>query len=281
MILVAGARGMLGRELLAALDGSARGVTRDQMEITSIESVRRTLMTIRPSVVVNAIAYTDVDGCESNSELAFRVNGEGVKNLAEVSAAIGAKLVHISTDYVFDGTKGSPYTEDAPVNPLSVYGKSKLAGEEYARLNPDHLIVRTQWLYGLHGKNFVETMLRLAGEREELAVVNDQFGSPTWTSDLCLAVKALLDKGCRGTYHAVNSGYCSWFDFAKAIFAESGSGVKVNPLTSEKLGRPAPRPPFSVLDCGSLAADTGLEMENWRDALRKYLLARGADRGNR
>ncbi len=281
MILVAGARGMLGRELLGALDGSARGVTHDQMEITSIDSVRKALMTLRPSVVINAIAYTDVDGCESNCELAFRVNGEGVKNLAEVSAAIGAKLVQISTDYVFDGTKGSPYNEDDPVNPLSVYGKSKLAGEENARLNPDHLIVRTQWLYGLHGKNFVETMLRLAGEKEELGVVSDQTGSPTWTSDLCLAVKALLDNGCRGTYHAANSGSCSWFDFAGAIFDESGLNVRVNPINSIRLGRPAPRPLYSVLDCCRLAAATGLEMEHWRDALRKYLKSRKEDHGNR
>jgi dTDP-4-dehydrorhamnose reductase len=281
MILVAGARGMLGRELLGMLGGSARGLTRDEMDITSVESVRKALLTIKPEVVVNTIAYTDVDGSESNSELAFRVNGEGVKNLAEVSAAIGAKLVHISTDYVFDGTKGSPYSEEDPVNPLSIYGKSKLAGEEYARLNPDHLIVRTQWLFGRHGKNFVETMLRLAGEKDELAVVNDQTGSPTWTADLCLAVKALLDNGCRGTYHAVNSGNCSWFDFARAIFDESGSNVRVKPLTSTQLGRPAPRPILSVLDCGKLASDTGLHMEHWRDALRKYLKARKEDHGNR
>jgi dTDP-4-dehydrorhamnose reductase len=281
MILVAGARGMLGRELLDMLDGTARGLTHDEMEITSVESVRKVLLTIKPAVVINTIAYTDVDGCENNSELAFRVNGEGVKNLAEASAEIGAKLVHISTDYVFDGTKGSPYKEEDPVNPLSVYGKSKLAGEQYARLNPDHLIVRTQWLFGRHGKNFVETMLRLAGEKDELAVVNDQTGSPTWTADLCLAVRVLLENDCRGTYHAVNSGHCSWFDFAGAIFAESGSGVRVKPLSSTQLDRPAPRPLYSVLDCGRLTADTGLDMEHWREALRKYLKSRKDDHGNR
>ncbi len=281
MILVAGARGMLGRELLGMLDGTARGLAHDEMEITSVESVRKALLTIKPAVVINAIACTNVDGCESNSELAFRVNGEGVKNLAEACTEIGAKLVQISTDYVFDGTKGSPYREEDRVNPLSVYGKSKLAGEEYARLNPDHLIVRTQWLFGRHGKNFVETMLRLAGEKDELSVVNDQTGSPTWTADLCLAIRALLENDCRGTYHAVNSGHCSWFDFAREIFTESGSMVKVKPLTSAQLDRPAPRPIFSVLDCGRLAADTGLDMEHWREALQKYLKSRKEDHGNR
>lgn len=272
---------MLGRELLGILDGSARGLARQDMDITDRESVQRVLLTLKPAVVVNAIAFTDVDGCESNRELAFRINGDGVRSLAESSARIGAKLVHISSDYVFDGIKGKPYLEEDPVNPLSVYGKSKLAGEENARINPDHLIIRTQWLYGLHGKNFVETMLRLAKERKELSVVDDQIGSPTWTVDLALAVKALIDRDCRGTYHAVNSGSCSWHDFADAIFAEEGIGIQLSPMTSAKLDRPAPRPLFSVLDCGKMAKDTGMQLENWRDALRKYLKARKGDHGNR
>lgn len=272
---------MLGRELLGILDGSARGLARQDMDITDRESVQRVLMTLKPAVVVNAIAFTDVDGCESNREPAFRINGDGVRNLAESSFRIGAKLVHISSDYVFDGRKGKPYLEEDPVNPLSVYGKSKLAGEENARINPDHLIIRTQWLYGLHGKNFVETMLRLAKERKELSVVDDQIGSPTWTVDLALAVKALIDRDCRGTYHAVNSGSCSWHDFAAAIFAEEGIGIQLSPMTSAKLDRPAPRPLFSVLDCGKMAKDTGMHLENWQDALRKYLKARKGDHGNR
>ena len=281
MILVVGAQGMLGRELLDMLGDEARGLNRDEMEITSFESVRRAVATLKPAVVINSIAYTDVDGSESNSELAFGVNGDGVKNLAAVTADIGAKLVHISSDYVFDGKKGSPYLEEDQVNPMSVYGKSKLAGEENARLNPDHLIIRTQWLYGRHGNNFVETMLRLAKEKEELGVVDDQVGSPTWTVDLCLAVKALLDRNCRGTYHAVNSGSCSWFDFAGAIFAEQGTTVRLNPITTTELGRPAPRPLFSVLDCGKLLTDTGVQLEHWREALTKYLKIRGVEHGKR
>ena len=201
----------------------------------------------------------------------MRVNGEAVGHLAAVTKELGALLVQVSTDYVFDGSKGSPYVEGDPVNPLSVYGRSKLLGEENARKNPDHIIVRTQWLYGLGGKNFVETMLRLARERSELAVVDDQVGSPTWTVDLSLAISELLDNNCRGTYHAANRGTCSWFDFAEAIFAETGTAMTVRPQTTGELGRPAPRPLFSVLDCGKLTHDTGLELEEWREALRTYL----------
>ena len=210
MILVVGAHGMLGRDLMTVLPGEHRGVDIDDVDITSQESVRTLMVTLKPEVVVNVAAYTDVDGCETKRELAYAVNGDGVGNLARVTADIGAKLVHISTDYVFDGSKGSPYREDDPTGPLSVYGQSKLLGEQNARLNPDHLIIRTQWLYGLHGKNFVETMLTLAAERTVLSVVDDQIGSPTWTVDLALAIRALLATDCRGTYHAANAGFCSW-----------------------------------------------------------------------
>lgn len=274
MILVVGANGMLGQDLMRVLEGEVRGVDIGEIDITSLESVQRVLITLKPDVVVNAAAYTDVDGCESNRELAMQVNAEGVAHLAMICRDIGARLVHVSTDYVFDGAKGEPYQEDDLPNPLSVYGESKLAGEMNASLAEDHLIVRTQWLYGLHGKNFVETMLRLAGEKKELTVVDDQIGSPTWTMDLALAIRALLEKGCRGTYHAVNSGNCSWNDFAKAIFAESGISVEVKPMTTQELGRPAHRPLYSVLDCGKLERDAGLRLEPWLDALKKYLHSR-------
>jgi len=281
MILVVGAKGMLGQDLMQVFAGDVRGVDIGEIDITSSESVRRVLLTLRPAVVINAAAYTDVDGCEANRELAMRVNGAGVGNLARSAGEIGARLVQISTDYVFDGSKGSPCLEDDPVNPLSVYGESKLAGELNARLVPDHLIVRTQWLYGLHGKNFVETMLRLAGERTEVAVVDDQIGSPTCTTDLSLAVRALLEKGCRGTYHVANAGFCSWNEFARAIFAEAGIEVTVNPLSTEELARPAARPLYSALDCGKLVRDTGFRPEPWREALRKYLQLRTAKDGFR
>ena len=274
MIIVAGARGMLGRDLLAVFGGEARGVSHQEMELTDPSSVSALLAALRPSVVINAIAFTDVDGCETERDKAFAVNGEGVRNLALATREIGARLVQVSTDYVFDGSKETPWLEDDPVNPLSVYGRSKLVGEEAARLNPDHLIVRTQWLYGLHGKNFIETMLRLGGEREEVAVVHDQVGSPTWTVDLSLAIRALMEKDLRGTFHAANGGYCSWFDFARAIFREAGLGTRVRPITTEELGRPAPRPRYSALDCSKLTRETGFTPEGWEEALKKYLKER-------
>jgi len=275
MILVVGAKGMLGQDLLKVLPGEVRGVDIDEIDITSSESVRKVLLTLKPRVVINSAAFTDVDGCETKRDMAMAVNGTGVRHLAEVSAQIGARLVQLSTDYVFDGSKQSPWLEDDPTGPLSVYGASKLAGEENARLNPDHLVVRTQWLYGIHGKNFVETMLRLATEKQELAVVDDQIGSPTWTMDLSRAIRALLEKGCRGTYHAANAGFCSWNEFARAIFAEAGLSVTVNLMSTAELGRPAPRPLYSVLDCSKLTRDAGFQPQPWREALRQYLELRG------
>ncbi|ACM20228.1 dTDP-6-deoxy-beta-L-lyxo-hexopyranos-4-ulose 4-(Si)-reductase [Geotalea daltonii FRC-32] len=274
MILIVGAKGMLGQDLMALFGPGARGVDLEDIDITSLESVQKVLFTIRPRVVINAAAYTDVDGCETNQEPAMQVNGEGVAHLALATSEIGAKLVQVSTDYVFDGGKGSPYLEDEPTAPLSVYGESKLAGEMNARFNPDHVIVRTQWLYGINGKNFVETMLRLATEKRELAVVDDQIGSPTWTVDLALAIKALVEKDCRGIYHAANAGFCSWNEFARAIFAESGLDVTVNPMSTKDLGRPAPRPLYSTLDCGKLTRDTGFQPQPWREALKHYLKLR-------
>jgi dTDP-4-dehydrorhamnose reductase len=271
MILVVGANGMLGRDLTALLGERARGVDLPDIDITSLESTERVVTALRPSVVVNCAAYTDVDGCESNRDLALQVNGSGVGHLALVTRGIGAKLVQISTDYVFDGSKGSPYVEDDPTHPLSVYGESKLLGEKNTVTNPDHLIVRTQWLYGLHGKNFVETMLRLAVEKDQVAVVDDQIGSPTWTVDLAKAIVALLEKGSRGVFHAANADFCSWNSFAKAIFEDSGIAMAVNGMTTSELNRPAHRPLYSTLDCGKLIRDAGFRPQPWREALRSYL----------
>ena len=275
MILVVGANGMLGRDMMALIGDAARGVDIDEIDITSLESTERIIRTLRPETVINCAAYTDVDSCETNLETAMQVNGEGVAHLAMASREIGARLVHVSTDYVFDGGKGSPYVEDDATCPLGVYGESKLAGELNAAFNPDHLIVRTQWLYGLHGKNFVETMLRLAGEKDELSVVDDQIGSPTWTVDLGHAILALLKSGHRGTYHAANAGFCSWNEFAKAIFQEAGLSVKVNGMTTDELNRPARRPLYSTLDCSKLERDAGFRPQAWRSALKTYLHLRG------
>ena len=278
MILVVGANGMLGRDMMACLGDGARGVDIDEIDITSLESTERVITTLKPRAVINCAAYTDVDGCESNRETAMQVNGEGVAFLAMATRAVDAVLVQVSTDYVFDGGKGTPYLEDELPRPLSVYGESKLAGELNAAFNPEHLIIRTQWLYGLHGKNFVETMLRLAGERDTLSVVDDQIGSPTWTVDLASAIAALLTSGRRGIYHAANAGFCSWNGFARAIFEECGLKTTVDGMTTEQLNRPARRPLYSTLDCSKLEQDTGFRPRPWRDALKAYLQLRSTSR---
>lgn len=274
MILVVGANGMLGRDLLALLGERGRGIDLPDIDITDLLSVQRVLTALKPQVVVNCAAYTDVDGCESNTETAMQVNGEGVAFLAMITREIGARLVQISTDYVFDGSKSVPYREDDLPRPLNIYGESKLAGELNVDVNPDNLVVRTQWLYGLHGKNFVETMLRLGSEKSELTVVDDQTGSPTWTVDLARGIIALIDNGCRGVYHCANGGNTTWNGFARAIFEESGLPVQVLPMTTDQLNRPARRPLHSTLDCGKLAADTGYSPQPWREALKQYLALR-------
>ncbi|MDK9717462.1 MAG: dTDP-4-dehydrorhamnose reductase [Trichlorobacter sp.] len=274
MILVVGANGMLGQDLMSLLGERGRGVDLPDIDITDMVSVQQVLTALKPKVVINCAAYTDVDGCETNTETAMQVNGEGVAFLGLVTRSIGAKLVQISTDYVFDGSKGSPYREDDLQQPLNIYGESKLAGELNVDINPDNLLVRTQWLYGLHGKNFVETMLKLGQEKNELTVVDDQIGSPTWTMDLARGIIALIDKDCRGTYHCANSGHTSWNGFARAIFDESGLKVQVLPMTTEQLNRPARRPLYSTLDCSKLVADTGFEPQPWHEALKQYLTLR-------
>lgn len=274
MILVVGANGMLGRDLVWLLGERGHGVDIAEIDITSLESVLKVIGELKPEVVINCAAYTDVDGCESNVETAMAVNGEGVGFLAMACRDIGALLVQVSTDYVFDGGKGTPYVEDDAPRPLNVYGESKLAGELNAIFCRDYLIVRTQWLYGLGGKNFVETMLRLGSEKGDVAVVVDQIGSPTWTVDLARAIIALVDNGCRGTYHAANSEFCSWNTFAKAIFEESGMNVTVRPMTTTELDRPARRPLYSTLECARLTGDTGFQPQSWRAALGEYLKLR-------
>jgi len=274
LILVVGANGMLGQDLIALLGDRGNGVDIADIDITSPESVMAVIGDLKPEVVINCAAYTDVDGCESNIETAMAVNGEGVGYLAMACRDIGALLVQVSTDYIFDGGKGTPYVEDDAPCPLSVYGESKLVGEMNAAFCQEHLIVRTQWLYGLHGNNFVETMLRLGAERDELAVVDDQIGSPTWTVDLARAIVALVDAGCRGIYHAANAEFCSWNGFARAIFEEAGLNVSVKPMTTAELNRPARRPLYSTLECGKLSGDTGFRPQPWRNALREYLQLR-------
>ena len=272
VIVVVGAAGQLGTDLLrAAGDRDVTGVT--DVDVRDGDAVARMAERLRPDVIVNCAAYVDVEGCETDRERAFAVNAEGVRNLA----ATGARLVQISTDYVFDGTSHVPYAEDAATNPINVYGESKLAGEGYAR---GHLIARSSGLYGISATrakgNFVRTMLRLGRERGEVSVVTDQVMTPTSTADLAPALWRMVDGGARGVYHCTNAGRCSWFEFASAIFELAHMDVRVHPTTSDKLGLKAARPAFSVLDNSKLARAGYGPPRPWREALADHLEALAA-----
>lgn len=234
-----------------------------------------------PEIILNCAAYTDVDGCEKNHELAMQVNGVGVGFLAELAQRLGAILVHISTDFVFDGNKKSPYLEDDKPNPLSVYGQSKLRGEQAIQQSglKKYFIVRTSWLYGAGGKNFVETMIRLAKERTELSVVDDQRGAPTWTEDLAQIVFALLQTDKYGLYHFSNDGECSWYGFAREIFEQVGKSesLKVEnliPIPTAGYPLPAERPRYSVLSKDKIVQATKITIPTWQQSLESYLSKR-------
>jgi len=277
-VLIVGAQGMLAQDLSEVLGRKFDivGLAKADLDITVYSDVKRYIKELSPSVVIDTAGYTDVDGCERRSRLAFAVNGEGAKNLARACALVKAKLLYISTDYVFDGKKDSPYTEDDPPNPLNVYGESKVMGEKYVeKFADDYLIVRTQWLYGPGGRNFVDTILDLAQKQDRIEVVDDQIGSPTYTHDLSEAILSLLERDLWGTFHVSNKGECSWYGFAKEILAQAGiEGVEVMPISSADLTRPARRPLYSVLSSDKLAQETGHQMRPWQEALGEYLRRR-------
>jgi dTDP-4-dehydrorhamnose reductase len=272
--LVIGSAGQLGHDLLKTLppEYEVTGADIGEVDITDPDSIGGLVSESRPDLVINCAAYTNVDGCETDREAAFAVNADGAGNTARACAHGDAALIHISTDYVFDGSKGEPYLEDDPTSPLGEYGRGKLAGEEAVRrrLPGRYLIVRTAWLFGATGHNFVKTMLRLGRERDELKVVDDQTGSPTYTGHLAAAIKKLaltrLDQP--GIYHMTNSGSCTWFDFAAEIFRLSGVEVDLSPTTSEEFASPTPRPAYSVL-ANTRAPEIGLPP--WRQGLIECL----------
>ena len=283
-ILLAGSSGQLAQELQPILlsSGEVIAVDRTRLDLSRPESIRQAMAEIQPDLVVNAGAYTAVDKAESEPELANAVNGIAPGILAEECEKLGASLIHFSTDYVFDGSHGSAYLETDSTNPLGTYGKSKLAGEEAIRKAGNrHIIIRTAWVYGNGGKgNFVKTMLRLGKEREEIRVVADQIGSPTWTGDLAEAISQiipLLGSETFGTYQYTNSGVCSWYDFAIAIFEEAaklGLPLKVQrviPITTSEYPTPAKRPAFSVLSTVKISALLGTYPPHWRQGLRQML----------
>lgn len=285
-ILIVGAKGQLGVDLMTecrSIGLDADGVDLPECDITALDSLRRTM---RPAagyaVVINAAAYTAVDGAETDADTAFAVNSHGVGHLASLCAASDTPLIHVSTDYVFDGWQVRPYCPDDPVSPLGVYGQSKAAGEDVLRKVLDqHVIVRTSWLYGVHGQNFVKTMLRYGRQRDELRVVDDQIGCPTYSRDLAgalLQIAQFVAKNAAGwgTYHYCNEGAVTWYAFTRKIFALAATydQFKVQEIVqilSHQYPTPAPRPHYSVLDCSSIEATFGITRRRWDAALREML----------
>lgn len=277
-MLVTGSKGQLGRSLTRAgadLGVEIEGRDVDTLDICDAAAVEDWIRSAQPSVVVNTAAMTAVDDCESNEDAAMAVNGEAVGHLAAASNAVNATLIQLSTDYVFPGASDRPYAEDDPVAPHSAYGRSKLRGEELARTADRHLILRTAWLYGLGGRNFVETICaQLASGKENLRVVVDQMGCPTFCDDLSRAILELAGAGVEGTLHAVNAGHTSWHGFAAEIARLLGSDTPVLPVSTAEYPRPAPRPAWSVLDISRLEAALARSMPHWKDGLRRYMEAR-------
>ncbi len=281
-LIVTGAGGMLGADVTRQFssDFKVTGLTRQDLDITDKKAVRQVFKHYRPEIVINCAAFTRVDDCESMKETAFSVNAEGPGNLASACRDSGALLVHISTDYVFDGSKKSPWKEDEPKAPLNIYGESKLQGEKRVEARcENYLIIRTSWLFGLNGPNFITTMLDLSKKRDELSVVNDQEGSPTSTRDLAWGIKMLVMHDLRGVFHCCNSGSCTWFDLCRFVFEKRGiKGVTLKPVPSESFPRPAARPEYSVLDTSRFKKFTGRKMRPWQQAVSEYLsdLEKGA-----
>jgi dTDP-4-dehydrorhamnose reductase len=260
-IHVVGAGGMLGHDVVRAAGERAVALTHAELDVTDRDAVRDAL---RGATVINCAAYTNVDGAETESEAAHAVNADGARNVAVAAE----RVVYVSTDYVFDGSKSEPYVESDPPEPLQEYGYSKLAGERAtAEANENHLVVRSSWLFGAGGRNFVDTMLTLARERDELLVVDDQLGSPTFTGHLAEALVALADGDERGILHVTGGGSCSWYAFARAIFERAGAEAQLRPCTTDEFPRPARRPANSVL-----ASERGAPaLPAWQDGLDAYL----------
>jgi dTDP-4-dehydrorhamnose reductase len=291
--LITGSGGMLGHELCDVLSKAGHSIIGiDINETDTLHPIPYTFYSAdindpgalnavfekeTPEIVIHAAAWTDVDGCESDPKKAYRINVDGTRNVAEAAVKIGAKLIFISTDFVFDGKKNTPYTENDECAPLSVYAKTKREGEkEVEKVLKDYLIVRTSWLFGRGGRNFVDTIISESGKRKVLKVVDDQTGSPTYTKDLAMGIKGFIEKDINSgeIFNLCNSGQCSWFEFAlkiKALVPEMRD-IKIEPISSVELGRPALRPAFSVMNTGKFTRYTGMSLRKWEKALEEYLL---------
>ncbi len=272
-----GASGLLGQELAKELSGEElTALSSKDADLRDRARVRQVILDSHPDWILLSAAYTDVDGCESNRDLAFAVNCEGAVNVAQAASEAGSRLLFLSTDYVFDGTKRSPYETTDARNPTSVYGESKACAEErLLEVLPEVCIARTSWLFGHGGRCFPATILKLASTRPEISVVNDQRGSPTFTRDLAGALVRLCRASAKGIVHVTNSGNCTWYEFATEIVQVSGLATKVKPVTTAEFPRPARRPVYSVLSPDGLHA-YNIQMPEWRDALRRYLAGASA-----
>ncbi|MBE6088923.1 MAG: dTDP-4-dehydrorhamnose reductase [Clostridium beijerinckii] len=286
-ILITGCEGQLGNELQSIIKSGKAEIDEvsvsirksevialdvDKLDITNLTQVKEILNDVRPDVVINCAAATNVDGCEGNKDFAFRVNSIGPRNLAIVCEKIGAKLVQVSTDYVFSGISNKPLTEYDLTAPYSVYGKTKLLGEQYVQqFCSKYFIVRTAWLYGYIGKNFVYTMMRLGKEKDIIKVVDDQRGSPTHANDLAYHILKLIETEEYGIYHCTGKSECTWYEFAKMIIKLSGEKCEVKPCTSEEYITPAKRPEYSSLDNMMLRSTVGDEMRDWKEAIKSFI----------
>ena len=277
-LVITGAGGMLGRDVVLAAANAGHvvaGFGHTELDVTDAAEVSRRFEWERPDVVINCAAWTDVDGAEDAEDQAMAANGTGAANVAAAAAAVGATVAYLSSDYVFDGKKGSPYVEVDQPAPISAYGRTKLAGEEATTAaNPRSFVVRSSWLFGIGGGNFVETMLRLAADHGEVLVVRDQVGSPTYTWHLAYGIVRLIEGAAFGIHHMAAEGSCSWYEFAREIFDQAKVECNVLSATTEMLGRPAPRPAFSAL---ATQRDHAIRLPSWRDGLAGYLAQRDPD----
>lgn len=273
-ILITGSNGMLGHELIEVLNDNHELIltTSETLDITDKNHVIEFISENKPDIVINSAAYTNVDGCEENQETAYSVNGEGVRNLALGCSEIDCPLVHISTDYVFNGENTRPWVEDDGVEPINIYGKSKLEGEEaILEILDKFFIIRTAWLYGINGNNFPKTMLELSKNHSQITVVYDEVGAPTYAFDLAKAISQLIETDYYGIYHITNSGSCSWCEFARYIFEIAGKDVKVVPVTASEFARPAPRPHYSVLENKKWIENGFSPLRSYKDAIKDYI----------
>jgi dTDP-4-dehydrorhamnose reductase len=274
-LLIVGADGQLGSDVVRLLSPSVDVTARvtDELDVTDRAGLSHAIESVRPNVVINCAAYTAVDRAETEQDAAYSINVLGARNVAQEAERVGARVVYFSTDYVFDGTATEPYDEDAPTVPLSVYGRTKLLGEQATReANPDHLILRLAWLYGSTGRNFVRTVLRLARAKDELRIVDDQLGSPTFTEDVVHQLWTAIQDGCSGTYHCVDTGQASWHSFASHIVRRLGLNVPVLPIRTVDYPTPARRPALSVLADRKFDLEQLNGMRSWEDALDDFLL---------